>query len=55
MRAAIGLALPASCLDLAGLLEPFSRQPGRAAALFGQFVDAGLDRPCPVPGTDTGR
>ncbi len=55
MRAAVGLALPSSCLDLAGLLEPFSRRPGRAAMLFGQFVDAGLYRPCPVPGTVAGR
>ena len=55
MRATVGLALPSPCLDLAGLLEPFSRQPRRATALFGQFVDAGIYPPCPVPGTVTGK
>jgi putative transposase len=54
MRSTVGLALPSSCLDVGGLLELFSRKPGRAAVLFGQFVDAGLSPPWPVPGTVSG-
>jgi putative transposase len=53
MRATIGLDLPSASLDVASVISPFSQQPGRAAKLFGQFVDAGIHPPWPVPGTVT--
>jgi putative transposase len=55
MRATVGLELPPAYLDVASVIGPFSRQPGRARKLFGQFVDAGVQPPWPVPGTVTRR
>jgi REP element-mobilizing transposase RayT len=54
MRATVGLDLPPTCLDVASVLTPFGRQPSLAQKRFGQFVNAGLCPPWPVPGTDTG-
>ncbi len=49
MRAAIGLELPSACLDVSSLISPFGKHPARAAKLFGEFVDARIEPPWPVP------
>jgi REP-associated tyrosine transposase len=50
MRATLGLEHPPSFLDVGFVLGHFGRLP-RARTAFAEFVDAGLGRPRPVPGT----
>ena len=50
MRPTIGLEHPPAFLDVGWILGHFGRLP-RARVAFGEFVDAGIGRPRPVPGT----
>jgi hypothetical protein len=51
MRATVGLEDAPACLDVGWVLSHFGRTPARARKAFGEFIDAGIGRPRPVPGT----
>jgi putative transposase len=54
MRPTMGLDHAPACLDVGWVLGHFGHVPARARKVFGQFVDDGIGRPRPVPGTDEG-
>jgi putative transposase len=51
MRAMAGLEQPPAFLDVGWILSHFSDDGEKAAEIFGRFVDDGVGRPRPVPGT----
>jgi hypothetical protein len=51
MRPMVGLEPPPELLDVDWVLSHFSDDKARAAEIFARFVDDGVGRPRPVPGT----
>jgi putative transposase len=51
MRATVGLDHPPALLDVGWVLGHFGRTPAHARKAFGEFVQAGIGLPRPVPGT----
>jgi putative transposase len=52
LRATLGLEPAPTFLDVDWVLRHFSDDRARATEIFARFVDEGVGRPRPVPGTD---